>query len=121
MIDFFKVVFYQPLYNGLVFLTGVFPWEGLGLAVVSLTLIVRLILLPVSHKSTKAQAQMRVIEPEVKNQKEKYKDNREEQAKQIMELYQRHGLNPFSGCLLLLVQLPVVISLYFVFYRFSNF
>src|SRR3989338_10104762 len=116
MIDFFRVVLYEPLYNGLVFLLGTVPLGDLGVAIILLTLFVRLVLFPVSHKSTKTQAKMRTIDPEVKKIKEQYKSDKQEQAKKTMELYQKHGVNPFSGCMLLVVQLPVIISLYFVFY-----
>ena len=116
MVDFFKVIIYEPLYNGLVFLVGVVPFGDLGLAVIILTILVRLVLFPLSHKSTKTQARMRTLEPEVREIKERYKNDKQEQAKKTMELYQKHGMNPFSGCMLLVVQLPVIISLYFVFY-----
>ena len=117
MIDFFRVVLYEPLYNGLVFLLGTVPLGDLGVAIILLTLFVRLVLFPVSHKSTKTQAKMRTIDPEVKKIKEQYKSDKQEQAKKTMELYQKHGVNPFSGCILLLIQLPVIISLYFVFFK----
>lgn len=117
MLDFFRTILYEPLYNGLVFLVGIVPLHDLGLAVILLTVLIRLILFPLSHKSTKNQVQMRAIEPEVKKIKEQYKDDRQEQAKKTMELYKKHGLNPFSGFLFLLIQLPVIIALYWVFYN----
>src|SRR3989344_5483416 len=116
MIEFFRTILYEPLYNGLVFLVGVVPYGDVGLSVIVLTVFVRLVLFPLSHKSTKAQAQMKAIEPEVKKIKEQHKDDRQEQAKKTMELYKKHGVNPFSGILFVIIQLPVIISLYWVFY-----
>ena len=100
--DAFNLFLYQPLYNGLVFFISVVPWGDIGIAVIVLTLLVRVVLFPLSHKSTKSQIKMREIEPEIKEIKEKHKD-KQEQAKKVMELYQKHGLNPFSGCLFILV------------------
>ncbi len=113
----FFTSFYQPIYNGLVFLIGAVPGGNVGVAIVLLTLGVRGILLPLSHKSVVSQAKMRAIAPHVEKVKEKHKDNKQEQARKIMELYKEHGINPFSGCLLVLIQLPVIFALYFVFFK----
>lgn len=115
--DIFNLVLYQPLYNGLVFLVSVIPFADVGIAVVVLTLLVKTLLFPVSHKSVKAQSAMRRIEPEMRELKEKHKKNKEEQGRKMMELYRRHGINPFSGCLLFLIQVPIIIALYWVFWR----
>jgi len=114
--NFFTTVFYQPLYNGLIFLISLSPWIDLGIAVVLFTCIVRLILFPLSRKAVRTQLRMKEIEPEMNEIKKKYKDNREEQARRTMALYKERGVNPFSGILLLLIQLPIIISLYQIFY-----
>lgn len=111
---FFVTVFFQPLYNILVFLADILPGHDVGLAIVLLTILVRLGLFPLYHKSTKTQAKLKEIEPELKALKEKHQD-REAQAKAMMELYKQHGINPFSGFMLLLIQLPIIFSLYSVF------
>lgn len=116
MKQLFNTFFYDPMYNALVFLVGVLPGESVGLAVIILTLIVKFILFPLAHKSTTTQARMRAIEPHIKKIKEKHKDNQQAQAKATMELYKEHGVNPFSGCFLMLLQLPVIFALYFVFF-----
>lgn len=116
MIEFFNTFFYEPLYNGLVFLISVMPWADVGLAVIALTLLVKIIILPLSHKSVASQAKMRSIEPEMKRVKEQHKD-KQEQARQVMDLYKKHGVNPFSGCFLMLVQLPIIFALYWVFFK----
>ena len=113
----FSTLFYQPIYNGLVFLVSAIPGGNVGVAIVLLTIGVRTILFPLSHKSVVSQAKMRAIAPHVEKLKEKHKDNKQEQARKTMELYKEHGINPFSGCLYVLIQLPVIFALYFVFFK----
>lgn len=113
--ELLKTIFYEPLYNGLIFLVSVLPGADLGVAVILLTLLVKFILFPISHKSSKAQVSMKAIEPEVKALQEKHKNNKEELAKKTMELYREKGVNPFSGCVSILIQFPIIIALYWVF------
>lgn len=101
--------------NALVFLTGILPFHDLGLAVIILTVLVRFVLFPFTHHSIKAQSKMRSLEPEIARIRDEHKNNQEEQARRIMALYKEHGVNPFSGCLMLLIQLPLLIALYHVF------
>lgn len=117
MLDFFNTILYQPLYNGLVFFIDIVPGGDVGVAIILLTIAVKLGLLPLTHKSTKSQAKMKSLEPEAQEIREKHKEDKQEQAKQIMDLYQRHGVNPFSGCFLLLIQLPIILALYYVFFK----
>lgn len=116
-ITIFNEVFHRPLLNALVFLTSVLPYHDLGFAVILLTILVRFALFPFTHHSIKAQAKMRELEPEIKKIREEHKDKQEEQARRIMALYKEHGVNPLSGCLMLLVQLPLLIALYQVFWK----
>ena len=116
----FNTFLYEPLYNTLIFLIGVLPGHSVGLAIILLTIGVKLFILPLTHKSTKSQAKMKKIEPEAQKLRDKHKNNKQEQAKQIMELYKKHGVNPFSSCLLMLVQFPIIIALYWVFYKGFN-
>ena len=109
----FHTIFYTPLYNALIFLTSSFG-GSLGLAVVGLTLIVKLILSPLSHKSIISQIEQKKLQPLVEDLKKKYPDQKEQSTK-LMELYKEHKTNPFAGCLLILLQLPVIIALYRVF------
>ncbi|OGZ46198.1 MAG: hypothetical protein A3C84_01625 [Candidatus Ryanbacteria bacterium RIFCSPHIGHO2_02_FULL_48_12] len=110
-------VFYRPLLNALVFLTAILPYHDLGFAVILLTLLVRGALFPFTHHSIKAQVKMRELEPHINKIKEEFKDKQEEQARRIMALYKEHGVDPFSGCLVLLIQLPILIGLYQVFWK----
>ncbi len=111
----FNYFFYQPLYNALVVLTAVLPGHDLGLAVIVLTLVVKILLIPVSHKTIKTQKKMKELEPEMAKIKETHKDNQQEQGLKIMELYKEHGVNPFSGVFLMFIQLPIILALFFVF------
>ena len=114
---FFFTAFYQPIYNALAYIISVAPGANVGVSVVLLTLLVRGALLPLSHKSVTSQAKMRSIAPHIEKLKEKHKDNKQEQARKTMELYKEHGINPFSGCLLVVVQLPIIFALYYVFFK----
>ncbi len=110
----YQTFFYKPLYNALVFLTAILPFNDFGLAIIVLTVIVRLVLLPLTHRSIVTQRKMKLIEPDISKIKEKYKNNREEQTKKTMELYRAHGISPFSGFFMLLIQLPVLFALFFM-------
>ncbi|HEY5589220.1 MAG TPA: YidC/Oxa1 family membrane protein insertase, partial [Candidatus Paceibacterota bacterium] len=85
-------------------------------AIILVTIIVKLALSPLTKKSIKSQILMKRMEPEIKQIKKDY-PNKEEQAKKTFELYKKYGTNPFSGCLVILFQLPVIFALYFVFYK----
>lgn len=107
---------YRPLFNALVFLTGLVPAHDIGIAIILLTLLVRIIIFPLTHRSLITQIKMKRLEPEINKIKENYK-NAEEQGKKMMELYREHGVNPLSGCFLLLIQLPILIALYQLFWK----
>jgi YidC/Oxa1 family membrane protein insertase len=85
-----------------------------GLAIILLTLLVRLLLLPLSIKQTRSMREMQRIQPEIKKIQAKYKGNRQKMNEELMKLYQEHQVNPFGGCLPLLLQLPVLIGLFYV-------
>lgn len=113
---FFRTVFYEPLYNGLISLINILPeWADVGIAVILFTIIVRLALFPLSRQSVKTQVQLKEIEPELNSIKEKYKD-RQEQARKTLELYREKNIRPFAGFFLVLIQIPIVITLYRIFY-----
>lgn len=113
----FNLFFYKPLYNGLVFLIGVLPWADIGIIVILFTCIVKLILFPLSKKSVLTQIKMKEVQPELDAIKEKYKDNKQEQALKVMALYKEKKVNPFSGILLIFIQIPIIFALYFVFLK----
>lgn len=87
-----------------------------GLAIMMVTILVKFCMYPLANKSYKAMAQMRVLQPEMVKLKEKYKDDQAGLNKAMLELYKRHKVNPASGCLPLLIQMPVFFALYKVLY-----
>ena len=85
-----------------------------GLAIILVTVIIKAIFFPLAQTSGRSMARMRNIAPRVKALQDRYKDNREELGKQMMELYKREKVNPLSGCLPMLVQIPVFMGFYWV-------
>ena len=83
-----------------------------GLAIIILTVIIKILFWPLTHKSFSAMKDMQKLQPELAALKEKYKDNKEEFARQQLALYKKYKVNPLSGCLPTLVQIPVFIALY---------
>jgi len=106
---------FQPLYNGLIFLIDTIPFIDAGIAVILFTLIIKIVLFPLSKKFISTQMAMKEIQPEVNLLKEKYKNDKRAQAEKMMELYKTKGVNPFSGIVLILVQIPILLALYQVF------
>ncbi len=109
-------VLYKPLLNILAFFVSVIPGGDVGVAVIILTLLVKTALFPLSQRSILNQAKMNLLNPELKKIKDS-KANKEEQAKQTFELYKKYKTNPFSGCLLILIQIPIIFALYYVFLK----
>ena len=104
------------MYNALLFLIALIPGNSVGWAIIILTLSVKLAIAPLTRKSIRSQAELKKVEPLLKEVREKYTD-KQEQAQKTMELYREHKINPFSGCLIMLIQLPIILALYFVFYK----
>ena len=113
--EIFYTVFYNPIYNVLVALMAWMPGGDVGIAVILLTVLIRLALLPFSLSVAHNQRAMRALEPKLQELKEKHKDNKEEHARKTLELYKTEGVNPFSGILMVFIQLPVLLALYWVF------
>ncbi len=103
---------YQPIYNTLVFLAQYVTAHDVGLAVILLTILIRLLLLPLSKKMVISQYKMRALAPKLAAIKAQKLDKQAE-AKATMDLYKDEKMNPFSGCLFLLIQLPILFGLYY--------
>ena len=116
MSSIWNSVFYQPIYNILIFIINNVTLGDVGFAIIIVTLIIKFVLSPLTKKSIKSQILMKKMEPELKQIKKDY-PNKEEQAKKTFELYKKYGTNPFSGCLVVLIQLPVIFALYYVFLK----
>lgn len=110
MIALYNAIFLKPIFNALV---GLYNLTGdVGIAIVLLTLAVRLLILPVTLQSLKSQKALQALQPKLNALKGKYKTDKPGLAKATMELYKQEKVNPASSCLPLLIQLPIFIALY---------
>lgn len=108
----FQTIFYQPLYNILIFLYNVVPGHDIGVAIILLTALIRLALWPAMKAGLKAQKSLSDLQPKMEALKVQYKDDKAALSQATMELYRSEKINPFSSCLPLLIQLPFLIGLY---------
>ncbi len=111
---------YKPLVNILAALVSIIPGGDVGLAIIVLTILVKIILYPLSQRSIESQAKMSALAPEL-NKIKASGASKEEQAKLTFDLYKKNKTNPFSGCLLVLIQIPIIFALYYVFFKGINF
>lgn len=117
MLSIFHTYLYQPLYNAFILLMGLLPWFDAGVIVVFFTIIVKLIIFPLSQKAVWAQMELKAIEPELSRIREKYKDDKQEQTKKTFDLYKEKKINPLISIVVVFIQLPIIFALYFVFLR----
>ena len=117
LVDAFNLLIYQPLFNALVILYSYLPGQDLGIAIIALTVLIKLALYPLSAKGIRAQKALQEIQPKIKELQKKFKDDKEKQVKAVMDFYKKEKINPFSSLLPLLVQLPILIGLFRVFGR----
>jgi len=113
---FFHAVFYNPIYNALVALVAIVPGSDVGIAVILVTIIIRLALLPFSLSAARTQRAMKLLEPRIKELKEKHKGDKEKEALETLALYKEEKVNPFASILTVFIQIPVLLALYWVFY-----
>lgn len=116
----FHSIIYQPIYNLLVFLYDTIPGSDFGVAIILLTLLLKSALIPLSKHQIESQKKIQEIQPEIKKIQQKYKHSREEQSRAIMAFYKERKVNPFSGCLPLILQLTVLIAIYRVLFTIAN-
>ena len=114
-LDIFRAILFVPLVNALVFLYEYLPGKDLGVAIIVLTIFIRLVLYPLSAKAAKAQKIVSALQPKLKELKEKHKNDREGYARATMELYRKEGINPFAPLVPVLIQIPLLIAVYHVF------
>ncbi|MGH4119133.1 membrane protein insertase YidC [Clostridium sp.] len=86
-----------------------------GLTIIVFTILIRVLLLPLSIKSTKSTAKMGAIGPEVKKVQAKYKSDPQKSQQEVMKLYKENGVNPMGGCLPMIIQMPVLFAMFYVF------
>jgi YidC/Oxa1 family membrane protein insertase len=115
LLTIYNDIIYRPLLNLLVFFYNVIPGHDIGVVIILVTIVIRLLLAPSFHKSLKSQKAMNDLQPKLNEMREKHKNDKEAQAKAMMELYKEHKINPLGSCLPLLLQMPILIGLYQVF------
>lgn len=117
MTNFLSGIFEQVFYavHGFVQLFTTNPNMSFGIAIILFTILARICLLPLSLKQTKSTAKMSVIQPELKKVQEKYKNDPQKQQAEMSKLYKENGVSPLGGCLPMLIQFPIIISLFYVF------
>ncbi len=107
---------WQGLLNGLGWVVAqiysVIP--NYGLTIIALTLLIRLVLLPLGIKQIRSMQHMQLVQPKIKAIQQKYKTNKTKQQEEIMKVYREYGVNPFSGCWPVLLQFPILIAMYSV-------
>jgi YidC/Oxa1 family membrane protein insertase len=109
--NFFVKYFVYPLSQTLDWFAD-HLWGQYGLSILVVTLIIRLIILPLTLKQYKSSKRMQDLQPEMKKLKEKYKDDAKKQQEETMKLFQSNGVNPLAGCFPIVVQMPILIALY---------
>lgn len=117
LVTIFDILLYHPLFNSLIFLYNYVPGRDFGLAIILLTIIIKCILYPISVKAFKSQKTLQKLQPQLQEIQKKYKDDKEKQARETLELYRKEKMNPFSGLVLAIIQLPILIALYRVFWQ----
>ena len=120
MTALFHTIVYQPIYNLLVFLYDVVPGADFGIAIILVTVLLKTALYPLSQKQIESQKKMQDIQPKIKEIQKKYKSDREKQSRAMMEFYRENKINPFSGCLPLIIQLIILIAIYRVLFNISQ-
>ena len=100
----------QPLFVVLTFLFGYF--KNYGVAIILLTVLIKIIFWPLTHKSYSSMKSMQKLQPEMQKLRDKFKNDKERLNKEMMSLYKTHSVNPLGGCLPMLVQIPVFFALY---------
>ena len=116
----FNTFFYQPLFNGLIFLYNIIPGHDMGVSIIILTILIRLIIWPLTSKGIKNQRALSKIQPQIDEVKRKFKDNKEGQAKALMALYSENKISPFAGLLPIIIQIPIIFALWRVFLNSIN-
>ncbi len=111
----FNTAIYNPLFNALVLVYNILPWKSMGLAIIVFTIIIRLILYPLSKKAIESQRALQKMQPMMNEIREKYKDDKQKQTEETMKLYSENKISPLSSCLPLLLQLPILWALNIAF------
>ncbi len=112
--SFFATVFYAPILNLFVLLLSVFPGHSLGLAIIAITILVRIILLVPQHQMLVSSRRLQEIQPKIQALQTKYKGDQAKIGMELMALYKKEKVNPLGACLPLAIQMPILLVLYWV-------
>ncbi|OGZ63730.1 MAG: hypothetical protein A3A98_00355 [Candidatus Staskawiczbacteria bacterium RIFCSPLOWO2_01_FULL_40_39] len=116
LVTIFDVLLYKPLFNVLVLIYNYFPGHDFGVAIIVLTVVIKFVLYPLSVKALHSQKVLQRLQPKLQEIQSKFKNDKEKQAQETLELYRKEKINPFSGLFLVIIQLPILIALYRVFW-----
>ena len=111
MIEIWNIAILDPVLNGLIALSTLL-WNNFGLAIIVLTIAVRLILLPLTYRQTQSTVAMQALQPKLQEIQKKYARNQQQMQKEMMRLYKEAGINPLGCMWPMLIQMPIWIALY---------
>lgn len=109
-----RALFFKPIFNVLIFFTDVFPGHNLALAILALTILIKVILIGPSKKALVQQQKMQKVQIEIEAMRKKYAGDQQKIAEETMALWKKHGVNPFASFLPMLIQMPIMIALFYV-------
>jgi len=122
---FFNLILVNPIINILVAVYAIFSWlhipYALGFSIVGLTVVIRIIMYPLTTSQLEAAMKMQKMAPLLKKLKDKYKGDSTKMQQETLKLYKEHGINPAAGCLPVLIQMPIIWALYYVLQRVVGF
>lgn len=112
--NLFHTILYQPIFNAFIGLYNIIPGHDVGVVIFVITVVIRLVLYPLTNSSIKAQKSMQELQPKMDALKKQFGKDQQGLAAETMKLYREHKVNPFTSCLPMLIQLPILIALYLV-------
>ncbi|RME58649.1 membrane protein insertase YidC [Candidatus Parcubacteria bacterium] len=115
MVALWNTFIHDPLLNLLILFYNTIAFGDLGVAIILLTVLVRLLLFPLFHKSTRQQVLLQKIQPKINEIKKRHKKNLQKQGEELMALYKEHNISPFAGLGVMVIQIPVLIAIYRIF------
>jgi len=118
--EIFNLILYQPLFNFLILLYQWLPIHDFGIAIIVLTLFVRLILYPSTSHALRSQKALSQLQPKIQEIQKKYKQDVAKQSRALLQLYRDEKINPLSGIFPFLLQFPILIALFYVFQSFKD-
>jgi len=119
--NLFRTLFYAPIYNLFAFLIDILPGHSFGLAIILVTILIRILLLMPQHHILMNSKKMQAIQPKIKELQEKHKGDQAKIGMELMALYKSEQVNPLGSCLPLIIQMPLLIVLYWVVLGITDF